>query len=43
MSPGVTDNPAEPAEVIPESLADLVERPLHAHLATVRPQHTTTQ
>jgi len=40
MSPGVTDNPAEPAEVIPESLADLVERPLHAHLATVRPDGT---
>lgn len=26
-----------PAPVIPESLADLLERPLYAHLATVRP------
>src|SRR5437763_309279 len=28
---------ADPAPVIPASLADLVERPLIAHLATVRP------
>jgi PPOX class probable F420-dependent enzyme len=31
---------AEPARVIPESLADLVEQPLYAHLATVRPDGT---
>jgi PPOX class probable F420-dependent enzyme len=29
-----------PAQVIPEPLADLVERPLYAHLATVRPDGT---
>jgi PPOX class probable F420-dependent enzyme len=29
-----------PAQVIPESLADLVEQPLYAHLATVRPDGT---
>ena len=28
------------APVIPESLADLLERPLYAHLATVRPDGT---
>ncbi|HEV2373970.1 MAG TPA: PPOX class F420-dependent oxidoreductase [Streptosporangiaceae bacterium] len=39
MSPGVADNAQEPA-VIPESLADLLERPLYAHLATVRPDGT---
>ncbi len=33
------DSP-EPAGVIPESLADLLERPLYAHLATVRPDGT---
>jgi PPOX class probable F420-dependent enzyme len=33
------DSP-EPARVIPESLADLLERPLYAHLATVRPDGT---
>ena len=31
---------AEPARVIPESVADLVEQPLYAHLATVRPDGT---
>jgi PPOX class probable F420-dependent enzyme len=31
---------ADSAQVIPASLADLVERPLHAHLATVRPDGT---
>src|SRR5215468_11958805 len=40
MSSGVAGNPGEPAQVIPESLADLVERPLYAHLATVRPDGT---
>lgn len=39
MSPG-TAGPAGPAQVIPGPLADLVERPLHAHLATVRPDGT---
>jgi PPOX class probable F420-dependent enzyme len=33
-------DPPETAQVIPESLADLLERPLHAHLATVRPNGT---
>ncbi len=33
------DSP-EPVRVIPESLADLLERPLYAHLATVRPDGT---
>jgi PPOX class probable F420-dependent enzyme len=28
------------AQVIPESLADLLDRPLYAHLATVRPDGT---
>jgi len=32
MSSGVAGNPEEPAQVIPGSLADLVERPLYAHL-----------
>src|SRR5215467_14856661 len=40
MSSGVAGNPEEPAQVIPGSLADLVERPLYAHLATVRPDGT---
>jgi len=40
MSPGTAADPDEPAQVIPESLADLVERPLYAHLATVRPDGT---
>ena len=31
---------ADSAQVIPASLADLVERPLIAHLATVRPDGT---
>ena len=30
----------EPVQVIPGSLADLVERPVYAHLATVRPDGT---
>ena len=29
--------PSDGAQVIPESLADLVDQPLYAHLATVRP------
>jgi len=37
MSPGAAD---DPAQVIPESLADLLERPLYAHMATVRPDGT---
>jgi PPOX class probable F420-dependent enzyme len=37
VSSGVGEVPPEPAQVIPESLADLLERPLYAHLATVRP------
>jgi PPOX class probable F420-dependent enzyme len=37
MSSGVAD---DPAQVIPESLADLLERPLYAHMATVRPDGT---
>src|SRR6266536_134252 len=40
MSPDVAENRPEPAQVIPQSLADLLERPLHAHLATVRPDGT---
>src|SRR5215831_1124132 len=40
MSSGVAGNSGEPEQVIPESLADLVERPLYAHLATVRPDGT---
>ena len=36
----MAENPPEPAQVIPESLADLLERPLYAHLATVRPDGT---
>ena len=37
MPPGAEE---DPAEVIPESLADLLERPLYAHMATVRPDGT---
>ncbi len=40
MSSGGTADPSVPAQVIPESLADLVEQPLYAHLATVRPDGT---
>jgi PPOX class probable F420-dependent enzyme len=40
MSPGRAADPRGPAQVIPESLADLLERPLYAHLATVRPDGT---
>jgi PPOX class probable F420-dependent enzyme len=40
MSSGGTADPAVPAQVIPDSLADLVEQPLYAHLATVRPDGT---
>ncbi len=36
----MAENLPEPAQVIPESLADLLERPLYAHLATVRPDGT---
>src|SRR5215469_3884466 len=37
MSANSPADPPETAQVIPESLADLLERPLYAHLATVRP------
>ncbi|HEY2443431.1 MAG TPA: PPOX class F420-dependent oxidoreductase [Streptosporangiaceae bacterium] len=37
MSPGRAAEPPEAAEVIPGSHADLLERPVYAHLATVRP------
>jgi PPOX class probable F420-dependent enzyme len=37
MSPRAAGNHADPAQVIPESHRDLLQRPLHAHLATVRP------
>ena len=37
MSANSPADPPEAAQVIPESLADLLERPLYAHLATVRP------
>jgi PPOX class probable F420-dependent enzyme len=40
VSSGTRDDPPESARVIPEALADLVERPLYAHLATVRPDGT---
>jgi PPOX class probable F420-dependent enzyme len=40
MSPGRAGQHADPAEVIPGSLQDLVERPLYAHLATVRADGT---
>ena len=39
MSPGAAEQPGA-AQVIPGSLADLLDRPLHAHLATVRPDGT---
>jgi len=32
--------PSGPARVIPASLADMLDRPLYAHLATVRPDGT---
>ena len=40
MSPDRAGNPPGSAQVIPQSLADLVERPLYADLATVRPDGT---
>ena len=40
MPPAAEGNHGEPAQVIPASLRDLVERPLYAHLATVRPDGT---
>jgi PPOX class probable F420-dependent enzyme len=40
MSQGAAEDHAGPAQVIPGSLADLLERPLYAHLATVRPDGT---
>lgn len=40
MSPTAASNHSDATEVIPESLRDLVERPLYAHLATVRPDGT---
>jgi PPOX class probable F420-dependent enzyme len=39
MAQGSSDHPTA-APVIPESLAYLLERPLYAHLATVRPDGT---
>jgi PPOX class probable F420-dependent enzyme len=39
MSPGAAEDHTA-ARVIPESLVDLLERPLYAHLATVRPDGT---
>jgi PPOX class probable F420-dependent enzyme len=39
MSPGAAEQP-EAAQVIPGTLADLLDRPLYAHLATVRPDGT---
>ena len=39
MSPAAADQP-EAARVIPGPLADLLDRPLYAHLATVRPDGT---
>ena len=39
MSPAAADQP-EAAQVIPGPLADLLDRPLYAHLATVRPDGT---
>jgi PPOX class probable F420-dependent enzyme len=40
MSPGTAGDPPQAVQVIPESLADMLERPLYAHLATVRPDGT---
>lgn len=40
MSQGTAEDHGETGGVIPASLADLLERPLHAHLATVRPDGT---
>jgi PPOX class probable F420-dependent enzyme len=39
MSPAAADQP-EAVQVIPGPLADLLDRPLYAHLATVRPDGT---
>ncbi|MGE5132724.1 MAG: PPOX class F420-dependent oxidoreductase [Gemmatimonadota bacterium] len=40
MQPGAAGHSPEPGQVIPASLTDLLERPLYAHLATVRPDGT---
>ncbi len=40
MQPGTAGPSPEPGQVIPASLTDLLERPLYAHLATVRPDGT---
>jgi PPOX class probable F420-dependent enzyme len=40
MSPDTAGDAARSARVIPEPLAYLVERPMYAHLATVRPDGT---
>src|SRR4029077_5513433 len=40
VSPGAMGDRTEPAALIPAELADLLERPLYAHLATVRPDGT---
>jgi hypothetical protein len=40
VSPGAAGDRTEPADGHPGQLADLLERPLYAHLATVRPDGT---
>jgi PPOX class probable F420-dependent enzyme len=40
MAAGGPTESAEAAHIIPEALIDLLERPLYAHLATVRPDGT---
>jgi PPOX class probable F420-dependent enzyme len=40
MAPGTAADRPPTAQVIPGPLSDLVERPLYAHLATVRPDGT---
>jgi PPOX class probable F420-dependent enzyme len=40
MSQTAAGSQGEVAEIIPAELRDLLERPLHAHLATVRPDGT---
>ncbi|HEY2078370.1 MAG TPA: PPOX class F420-dependent oxidoreductase [Streptosporangiaceae bacterium] len=40
MSASTAGQHTDPTQVIPEGLRDLVDRPLYAHLATVRPDGT---
>src|SRR5258708_11297454 len=40
MSASTAGQHTDPTQVIPEELQDLLDRPLHAHLATVRPDGT---